>query len=291
MNRLLVGTDVIASTGDNISNPNAARIFLDMGGYDGEDSRGKVGYSCAGFEPVYFPAAKVPRQRWTHVALVCMGRPKRRVTLYVDGTAVGLQKDIIFNLPMTSIGGVEHSFHGCILDCRYWGKPRSSLQVVKEDMHGLISFSSVVNVSSNGTKSGGKMGMVRQMKRRKETQEVSSDGLIGWWTFEDGIGSKRVADVSGHRYKSLIKKNPPTATRWLSADAVSMSALPKTNGVFEEPPPLPVPSYRERNLCPHEIRRYKLAQRGRLLMLETDCPLGCPQGVRRIDIRFHVRYV
>ena len=37
---------------------------------------------------------------------------------------------------------------------------------------------------------------------------------------------------------------------------------------------VPVPSFRMRNICPFEIRRFRLAQAGRLLQREVDCPLG-----------------
>ncbi|KAJ1412324.1 hypothetical protein B484DRAFT_402341, partial [Ochromonadaceae sp. CCMP2298] len=54
---------------------------------------------------------------------------------------------------------------------------------------------------------------------------------------------------------------------------------------------LPLPSLRIRNLCPFELRRYKLACRGRELDREVDCPLGCGEKVRHFGLRFHVRSV
>lgn len=37
---------------------------------------------------------------------------------------------------------------------------------------------------------------------------------------------------------------------------------------------LPVPSLRARGVCPYELRRHRLATRGRELQREVDCPLG-----------------
>lgn len=54
---------------------------------------------------------------------------------------------------------------------------------------------------------------------------------------------------------------------------------------------IPVPSFLARGLCPFEIKRFKLAQRGRLLWLEAKCPNGCDAPLRRIDVRFHVRFL
>mmetsp|Transcript_11675 Transcript_11675/g.11714 ORF Transcript_11675/g.11714 Transcript_11675/m.11714 type:complete len:362 (+) Transcript_11675:174-1259(+) len=203
---------------------------------------------------------------------------------------MGVQKDITMNLPMGCIGGVEHSFQGCILDCRYWAKPRSSLQINKQDMHKLISFNEeVLPASRNLPGRGGKVGVVKKLRKKKEEEAASPEGLIGWWTFEDGRNSTRVTDVSGHRFRCLIKSDAKNRFRWLAAEVVSMSNA-MSQGVFVEPPPLPVPSYRERNLCPFEIRRYKLAERGRMLLRDTECPLGCDVPIRRIDTRFHVRF-
>jgi len=53
---------------------------------------------------------------------------------------------------------------------------------------------------------------------------------------------------------------------------------------------IPVPSFKERNFCPLEIRRFRLAQRGRALMTETKCPLGCGSLVRRIHLRAHKKF-
>lgn len=53
---------------------------------------------------------------------------------------------------------------------------------------------------------------------------------------------------------------------------------------------LPVPSFRTKGLCPIEIRRQRLAIRGRALQNEIQCPLGCDTLIRMFEIRFHVQY-
>ena len=59
-----------------------------------------------------------------------------------------------------------------------------------------------------------------------------------------------------------------------------------------QPPPLviPMPSFLERNLCRFEVRRAKLAQKGRALMKEAKCPLGCKEKIRKVDMRYHIKY-
>ncbi len=63
------------------------------------------------------------------------------------------------------------------------------------------------NIITNGTQ-----------KSSSSSSSSSGNGLIAWWTFEDGVGSMRVTDVTGHRYKTPIHqrfdkdKTPATTT-------------------------------------------------------------------------------
>ncbi len=54
---------------------------------------------------------------------------------------------------------------------------------------------------------------------------------------------------------------------------------------------LPVPSFREQNYCPFELRRNKLAKRGRDLHRYQLCPLGCIDQVKVFQMRFHLHYL
>lgn len=45
-------------------------------------------------------------------------------------------------------------------------------------------------------------------------------------------------------------------------------------GFATDPNVVPLPSYRMRNICPYELHRFRLAQAGRLLHREIECPFG-----------------
>lgn len=53
---------------------------------------------------------------------------------------------------------------------------------------------------------------------------------------------------------------------------------------------LPIPSFRDQNICPFELRRHRLARYGRELQKYVICPLNCSQTVKKIAVRFHVRF-
>jgi len=65
------------------------------------------------------------------------------------------------------------------------------------------------NIITNGT---------QKSSSSSSSSSSSGNGLIAWWTFEDGVGSMRVMDVTGHRYKTPIHqrfdkdKTPATTT-------------------------------------------------------------------------------
>ena len=83
------------------------------------------------------------------------------ICLYINGKAAGEIKGVSCNLPMKSIGCEEFSFHGCLLDARYWHKPRSAKEI-EFFMNRLLKLS----------------------------EDKPLKGLVGWWTFEDGWGEK-----------------------------------------------------------------------------------------------------
>ncbi len=53
---------------------------------------------------------------------------------------------------------------------------------------------------------------------------------------------------------------------------------------------LPIPSFREQNICPFELRRHRLARYGRELQKYVVCPLNCSQMVKKISVRFHMQF-
>jgi hypothetical protein len=225
--------------------------------------------------------------------------------------------------------------------------------------------------------------------RDHDAIDLTSRGLLAWWTFEDGVGTDKVTDVTDNRFKTPILRevddfiNPPpdlppsvrssnptsellplrqvpvpastmpaknesftesiaTLFRfgwsWVDASRLPVrAALARKEGAHlnestkaqskgindEEDSLLPVPSFIMRNLCPFEVRRFRLAARGRDLQRVVDCPLGkkylqiqkrlashidmftfcfvydplprsvrpgCNETIRRIELRFHVHF-
>ena len=125
------------------------------------------------------------------------------------------------------------------------------------------------------------------------------------------VGPKVVADVTGFRFKTHLQTNKLSVLRWVPAMDVPdmMLVVPKAEKEMElretikaeesllGPPKkinreeLPCPSYRERNVCPYEIRRFHLAKRGRALMSLFPCPFECGEYVKKMDLKFHKRYI
>lgn len=309
--------------------------------------------------------AKVPRGRWTHLAFITT---KQKMTLYIDGTLTASLKDNSIPLPMMSLGGSPFSclsFRGVVLDARYWDHQRGANQVLAQ-MHRLIKLAQPDNRS-------------KQKKKKSE-----DDGLIAWWTFEDGPGFVTVADITRHRFKTQLHNEitfplhfsvgpenrypvpyqvlheipaglhvliPNDMLReigfaelgsdensdvekerkhrleilrkylcrwqWIQVETIAVQALPEKRELAVVPKPpspgkkkksslpsylgldeegeaagtnMPIPSFREVNICPFEIRRLKLAKMGRQLQKTLKCPLGCGEELRLMDKRFHVRY-
>ena len=55
--------------------------------------------------------------------------------------------------------------------------------------------------------------------------------------------------------------------------------------------PLPIPAFSAIGLCPFELKRLRLAQKGRLLHKQVNCTLGCEDFILKKDLRFHVMYL
>jgi hypothetical protein len=247
---------------------------------------------------------KIPREKWTHIIVKCTKKPKKRIQVYTNSILVGTLKDHYFNLPMQSIGSEYLSLHGYLLDVRFWAKERSFAEM-KFGMHNLLNLAPAEGHD-----------VPPKMKRKKEPEkpknihwaDMSGDQLIGWWTFEDGFYSKSAQDLSGNRFPSAIAggklhMSKHRQTHWYEAATLveltvqrKLLADSKTDAdedlKLSVPPPLviPMPSFLERNLCRFEVKRAKLAQRGRALMKEAKCPLGCKEKIRKVDMRFHLKH-
>ena len=293
-----VGNEVLLSS---TSSPN--KICLDVEAGSGspgaalEESRGRVGFVTA--EGVFAFDANVTRSKWTHIALVCTSSPKKRVTCYVNGLSTG-KLSTAFALPMSALGceSLDHSFVGCLLDVRIWSVPRSTKQILLS-MHSLLTVQSIALTKhtrqqlfqrSSSRGSGRATSPLRSGSARASSAEKNDDsslGLVAYWTFEDARcksgWSTTVSDTSDQRYQIAVISNTPRLSEhaqnftWLDP-----SSLPPKN--------VPMPSYRDRNLCKYEVRRFRLSQKGRALMNEVPCPNNCGEKVRKLDMRFHRRH-
>ena len=161
-----------------------------------------------------------------HVSYVAFAPPKKRVAVYVNGRLIGYQDGVKVSLPMDFIGDRDNTLHGIIHECRYWATQRSKAELQKY-MHELLP------------------------------PEATQEGLIGWWTFEEGEG-RYAFDVTEQRYQSKIKGR---GTKWVTAEDTEL-----------EPP---TPAWREKAACKVEIRRAKLAKNGRTMLTPCECPMGC----------------
>lgn len=283
----LVGAEVLQS-----SSASASKICMDVD--TGSEARDVEGTGRIGFvtsDGAFAFNASVPRQKWTHVCLVCTAQPKKRVVCYVDGVLAG-KVSASFALPMTHIGSPEqdHSFVGCLLDIRVWSIVRSASEI-RDTMHKLLH--PIVQSRPVSSRKGSLRHTNNSGGTTKSSAADAAEGLVAWWTFEDARSrtgwSSRVSDTSDQRYRVPIVSNSrydPRFPNFLWLDPTTLRSQVKSVSVAT----LPVPSFRDRNICIFELKRFKLAQKGRALMKEAPCSNGCGDAVRYLDMRFHCRY-
>ena len=121
---------------------------------------------------------------------------------------------------MAALGGPA-CFHGAFQEVRYWAASRSKTEI-RKTLHTLLP------------------------------ESATTEGLIGWWTFEEG-GGRFVADVTEGRYGNAIHCR---GVKWVESEL-----LGNPRG---QPPP--TPAWRERAVCQVELKRVRLATRGRRLL-------------------------
>jgi hypothetical protein len=207
--------------------------------------------------------------------------------MYYDGVLSGTVKDISLNLPMKNIGASDVSFLGYVLDIRYWSKARS-VPEIKQGMHSLVDLN---QHSENVTKKSSKESNADQSKSNIPKMDLSSDGLIAWWTFEEGGRSRRLCDVTDQRFAIEIKGKyaEGKSIKKVWYEAATIGIVDSDGTVPPAESSLPTPSFMERNLCPFEVRRLRLSQRARDVNREVKCPLGCKIPIRKAEVRFHVQ--
>lgn len=220
----------------NLDNSNSdANADVDQNGINGS---GGVGFLCntstlASSAGSLFKV-RVPRAQWCHIVVVATTQPRNRMLLYKDGMLIGQSKDLAVPLPMGYIGEPDmFSFHGAILDVRYWAKQRSGLEI-QRSMHKVIDVDDIVNPkdykqqnqkssslkislkhieNTNSLDSGNEEAKLvisdipkKSMRKLAATPQLdlSCKGLIAYWTFEDDKSSVQVTDVTLQRFKVKV---------------------------------------------------------------------------------------
>lgn len=294
--RVGVGAEVLAISNTVCKNTGGhCRICIDLNGKVGiVTTKGVVTGGAESFEF----SSTVPRQQWVHIAFTCTESPKNRVTLYINGESVGTAIGCAFPLPMGRLGGAPgyHSFVGALLDVRYWRKLRSAVEIQR-------SRNRVIDMNANSNVSTAKDNK-RIKKKKNEVEEndndktqqidLSNNGIVCYYPFEDGLIAPNVYDVTEYRFRTEITPAPENKAKgftWLNVEFMPIikeidHSKPRD---FEEPI-VPLPSYQQRGLCQVQLKRFRMAMQGRALQREVDCPLGCGDKIRMVAVRFHVGF-
>ena len=253
----------------------------------------------------------VPREKWVHLSFVATKEPLNKIIFYMDGLLVGQVKDCAFPLPMSCLAGAPtlSAFSGCLLDTRIWTKQRSQMEI-RGTMNKLIELDG-------------------PMEPPTPDYDLTAKGLVGWWTYEDGRAEvdEVAKDVSEHRaptaliHKLIKREYDFDHNSLFLSNAAAQSIIKAANGYnpigvsqhlgrywnwvnaddlplpFEkelaagQDRPLPVPAFSAIGLCQYELHRLRLAQKGRLLQRQINCPLGCDAFILKKDLRFHVMFL
>lgn len=160
----------------------------------------RVGIKIAGQRDQIFNY-RCPRERWVHLAFVS---DSAGTILLENGKTASRLQGVSVALPMRDIGGRETACQCLVQEVRYWKVKRS-----KEDlamwMHEVLPAA------------------------------ATNDGLIGYWTFEEGSG-EHVNDVTEQRFRA---RKVGRGLKWAFPENISTV----------EVDPSPTPSWREKNVC------------------------------------------
>ena len=224
-------------------------------------NKGHLGVSFPGVGTFTLSHEPLPTERWVHVAFVAS--EQKSLSAFVDGHRV-TNKPVVapkgcdMKLPMRDIGGdrgVPHSsLHGLLLEARYWHVARTKQELKAE---------------------AGEL----------PPADAKANGLVGWWTFEEHRGGW-AHDRAELRYRSAIKGwtdaksdvDPELTLRWGEAVAHSGGLDP------------PTPASLEKGVCQVELRRCRLAAKGREAFGVELCDRGCGAEVMRYKLRMHKEY-
>ncbi|KAG3201315.1 hypothetical protein PC128_g3989 [Phytophthora cactorum] len=184
---------------------------------------------------------RLERNRWNHVVF---SAGARELSLFLNGELKTIRSGV-FDLPMSRIGTKEktESFQGLIQEIRYWNESRSIQQIQQ-------SAASILHVAKCKT-------------------------LVGYWTFEEGMGDL-VDDMS-----LKLPRSSCFDTNWVLYDT------PEVRKHFGVPP---TPSLRDQTCCLVNQKLKLLAQRARDRELDlVPCRQLCEQVVAYRDLERHHR--
>jgi len=183
----------------------------------------------------------------------------RRATVaaFVDGKRVGsftVPRGVDVRLPMRDLCGDRDSAlrtaHAVVVEARYWAASRTQAEL-------------------------------RQFSKSFPAPDARAQGLLGWWTWEEGEGSW-LFDRSENRYRSRLHGfsrpfvgDESRRMAWVGAEEVAGT----------EPP---TPASLERGVCVVEVRNKRLALKGRELFSLVVCTrAGCEAAVVKCRLRHH----
>jgi hypothetical protein len=279
---------------------------------------GQCGIVCAdtalGGAERYSFGKSVPREKWVHLAFIATKEPHNRVTFLMDGLLVGQLKDCAFPLPMACLAGSKNlaGFSGCLLDTRIWTKQRSALETrgtmnilidldgpqepkkPTEDLtcKGLVSWWTYEDGPDDEGEKAQDVSEHRAptiLTRSLLTREYDKDHNE---VLAMNPTIQEIRKLSLHETHNFNTANPRGQRNrywsWANADD-----LPTP---FDKPlppgqdRPLPIPAYSSMGLCLFELKRLRMAQKGRQLQRKINCPLGCDDFILKKDLRFHLSY-
>ncbi len=268
----------------------------------------------------YFSFGKaVPREKWVHVSFVGVKEEgQNRMTMFLDAFSAGQVKENTFPLPLSAFGGCpgNDSCSVCLLDTRIWTKPRSNMELrgtmnTLLDLNGptepaLANYDLTVRglvgwwTFEDGPKDPGEEQIddaVDVSEHRPPTQldryfEVAPTNLDHDDLYAMNSTARSIVTLQNSPGYVNIQALPPEMKgmfwRWENADELP---LPNEKELKAgEDRPLPVPAFSAIGLCPFELSRLRLAQKGRLLQKQVNCTLGCDAFILKKDLRFHLMY-
>jgi hypothetical protein len=257
----------------------------------------------------------IPREKWVHISFQATKEPNNRITMIMDGMLVGQLKDCAFALPMTTLAGSKQldGFSGCLLDARIWAKQRS-VSETRGTMSILLDLEGTqeptrkdYDITSKGLVAWWTFEDGPERDEQEKAMDVSEHRapslldrhiLIRKYDIDHESLVAMNGTIQNIRKLSLNTKHnfnneqgKGSKTRYWTWENADDLPLP-----FEKPlppgqdRPLPMPSYSAMGLCLFELKRLRLAQKGRQLHKQVTCPLGCDEFILKKDLRMHLTY-